>query len=78
MSSDKKKLNTGFYDIFKGKLERHKKDIKEELQKAKSDRRKDWLKSQLKQTKSLQKTVHEMEEQMDMKKTHCPHCGERL
>lgn len=76
MGNDKK-INTGFYDIFKSKLERHKKDIKEELTKAKSDRRKDWLRHQLKQTKSLQKTVREMEAVMDIK-THCPHCGERI
>ena len=77
MGNDKKKINTGFYDIFRGKLERQKKEIKQELEKAKSERRKDWLKHQLKQTKSLQETVKEMEAVMD-KKTHCPHCGERL
>ena len=70
-------MNTGFYSIFKAKLDRQKKDIKEELELAKSDRRKDWLKKQLKETKSLQKTVKEMEEKMDIK-TVCPHCGGTL
>lgn len=77
MSSDKKKINTGFYEIFRNKLQRQKEELKEELTKAKSDRRKDWIKSQIKQTKGLQKTVREMEAVMDTK-THCPHCGEKL
>lgn len=72
-----KQINTGFYDIFKGKLDRMKEDLKKELERAKSDRRKDWIKHQIKQIKSLRDTVKEMEIVMNVK-THCPHCGEKL
>ena len=70
-------MNTGFYGVFKSKLDRQKEDIKKELERAKSDRRKDWLKRQLKETKRLKKLVKEMEEAMGTV-THCPHCGEKL
>lgn len=70
-------MNTGFYSIFAEKLRRQKQELKEELERAKSDRRKDWIRRQIKETKSLQKTVREMESKMDIK-THCPHCGGSL
>lgn len=76
--SDKKRINTGFYEIFRGKLERMKSELKEELERAKSDRRKDWIKKQVKECKILQKTVNQMEQVMDLPKTKCPHCGEKL
>lgn len=76
--TDKKRINTGFYEIFRSKLERMKSDLKTELERAKSDRRKDWIKKQVKECKSLQKTVNQLEEVMDLPKTKCPHCGGKL
>ena len=67
-------MNTGFYEIFKHKLKKQKEELKKELEKAKSDRRKDWLRHQLKETKSLQKTVKEMEKHMGVQSC-CPNCG---
>ena len=67
-------MNTGFYEIFKAKLKKQKEELKKELEKAKSDRRKDWLRHQLKETKSLQKTVKEMEKHMGVQSC-CPNCG---
>ena len=46
----------------------------EDFEKAKTDRRKEWLRHQIKETKSLQKTVKEMEKHMGVK-TCCPNCG---
>lgn len=76
--SKETRINTGFYEIFRGKLERMKSELKSELERAKSDRRKDWIKRQVKDCKSLQKTVNEMEEVMDIPKKKCPHCGGKL
>lgn len=70
-------VNTGFHSIFAAKLKRQKEEVKKELELAKSDRRKAWLKRQIKEIKSLQKNVHEMEKHMDIK-TECPHCGGKL
>ena len=70
-------INTGFYSIFKGKLDKMKDDLKSELERAKSDRRRYVIKDQIKQIKSLTKTVKEMESVIDIK-TECPHCGGKL
>ena len=70
-------MNTGFYEIFKEKLERQKKDLRKELERAKSDRRKGWIKQQIKQAKSMRDLLKDMEKEMG-KLTHCPHCGEEL
>lgn len=72
--SEKPMMTTAFYSIFKGKLDKMKQELKEELERAKSDRRKDWLKKQIKETKNLNKTVKEMEKQMGNDIT-CPKCG---
>ena len=77
MSKSEKKLNTGFYEIFKEKLVKQKEELKRELKLAKSERRREWLKSQLKQAKSMRDLLKEMEKQMG-KLTHCPNCGEKL
>jgi|14BtaG_2_1085337.scaffolds.fasta_scaffold11714_5 hypothetical protein len=75
MEAEKERvLNTGFYSIFKEKLERMKVDIKKEMERAKSERRRDWLKQMVQQTKSLRTTIRELEQQMGKKDT-CPHCG---
>jgi AAA+ ATPase superfamily predicted ATPase len=74
---DQSNINTGFYNIFKAKLEKQKKEIDEELKKEKKDRRKRWLINQLKQTKKLQKIIKKMETILNIK-THCPNCGHKL
>ena len=71
------KLNTAFYGVFKGKLEKQKQDMKKELERAKSDRRKSWLKDQLKEAKSMRDLLKKMEKQMGYQTT-CPHCGGEL
>ena len=70
-------VNTGFHGIFAAKLKKQKDELRKELELAKSDRRKDWLKMRIKEIKSLQKNVKEMEAHMDIK-TECPHCGGKL
>lgn len=71
------RINTSFYGVFKGKLQKQKEDLKKELERAKSDRRKDWLKKQLKEAKSMRDLLKQMEKQMGHQ-THCPHCGGEL
>lgn len=71
------KLNTAFYGVFKGKLQKQKEDLKKELERAKSDRRKSWLKDQLKEAKSMRDLLKKMEKQMGHQTT-CPHCGGEL
>lgn len=77
MVKEKKVINTAFYGVFKGKLDKQKQDLKKELERAKSDRRKEWLRKQIKEAKSMRDLLKEMEAQMGTK-THCPHCGEKL
>ena len=64
---------TSFIGVFEDKLKRHKKDIKEELLKAKSERRKAWMKATLKEARELQTLVTEAKGQ-----EVCPHCGGQL
>jgi sugar-specific transcriptional regulator TrmB len=70
-------MNTGFYEVFKQKLERQKRELKKELERAKTDRRKDWLKNQIREAKKMRDLLKEMERVMGMS-THCPHCGGEL
>jgi hypothetical protein len=70
-------MNTGFYLVFKDKLDKMKNDLKKELERAKTDRRKDVIKLHIKDIKGLRKTVKEMETALDIK-SECPHCGEKL
>ena len=63
---------TGFIPVFEQRLDKLKKSLKNELQRAKSERRKDVMKKLVKDAKSLQKTIK------DAKKHNaktCPHCG---
>jgi len=64
---------TSFIGVFEDKLHKHKKEIKEELQKAKSERRKAWMKATLKEAKELQALVKDAKKQ-----EICPHCGGSL
>ena len=61
---------TGFLPIFEDKLERIKKNLKKELERAKSDRRKDFIKKELKEAKELRNLLRKA-----VKKAVCPHCG---
>ena len=70
-------MNTAFYEVFKGKLQKQKEDLKKELGRAKSDRRKDWLKKQIKEAKSMRDLLKKMEKHMGHQ-TSCPHCGGKL
>lgn len=73
-----KQMNTGFYSVFKQKLDKMKSQLRDEFKRAKSERRKDWIKSQIKECKRLQQTIDALEGQMELPKTTCPHCGETL
>jgi len=53
-------MNTAFYEVFKGKLDKQKRELKKELELAKSDRRKDWIKSQIKEAKAMRDLLKEM------------------
>lgn len=70
-------MNTGFYEVFKGKLDKMKKELKKELELAKSDRRKEWLRRMIKDAKGTRDLLKEMEKHMG-KITHCPHCNKEL
>lgn len=67
---------TAFYGVFEEKLKKMKKEIRLELNRAKSIRRKDWLKKQLKEAKSMRDHLKTMKK--DMRTEVCPHCGESI
>ena len=67
---------TAFYGVFEEKLQKMKKEIRLELNRAKSIRRKDWLKKQLKEAKSMRDHLKTMKK--DMRTEVCPHCGESI
>jgi hypothetical protein len=73
-----KQMNTGFYSVFKQKLDKMKSQLRDEFKRSKSERRKEWIKDQIKECKRLQKTVNALEGQMDLPKTKCPHCDGHL
>ena len=66
---------TGFIPVFEERLEKLKKSLKNELQRAKSERRKDVMKRLVKDSKSLQKTINEVKKE---NAKICPHCGGEL
>ena len=59
---------TAFSGVFEQRLNVLKRDLKRELEKAKSDRQKDKLKKLMKEAKELRNLVREL-------KPKCPHCG---
>jgi len=59
---------TAYAGVFEQRLERLRKDLKKELDKAKGDRQKERLKSILKEAKDLRNLVKDL-------KPKCPHCG---
>lgn len=62
---------TAFAGVFEQRLNQLRKDLKKELEKAKTDRQKQRLKSLLKEAKELRDLVKEL-------KPKCPHCGGEL
>lgn len=59
---------TAFAGVFEQRLNVLKKDLKREMDKAKSDRSKERLKRLVKECKELRSVVREL-------KPKCPHCG---
>jgi len=66
---------TGFIEIFKGRLQKMKLHIKEELDKVKSDRDRKSIRRITSDARKLNKTLKEMRHASAKK---CPHCGEKL
>ena len=62
---------TAYAGVFEQRLERLRKDLKKELDKAKGDRQKHRIKNLLKEAKDLRNLVREL-------KPKCPHCGKAL
>jgi len=62
---------TAFVGVFEQRLNALRKDLKKELDKAKSDRQKERLRSLLKEAKELRDLVKEL-------KPKCPHCGKEI
>jgi len=69
MSKDDKFI-TSFIPVFEDRLLKIKKNLKIELERAKSDRRKDFIKKELKEAKELRNIIKKA-----VKKSVCPHCG---
>jgi len=66
---------TGFLEIFEGRLNKMKLQLKEELSKSKHDRDKTAIRRQLAEARKLNKTLKEARK-VNVKR--CPHCGEKL
>lgn len=70
------KLNTGFLEVFEGKLKKLIKSIEKELLKPKAERNKKFLKSSLKEAKTLRKLVRECRQQRG--ELCCPKCDHKF
>ena len=66
---------TGFIEIFEGRLNKMRINLKEELSKAKHDRDRKWIKRQLSDARKLNRKLKEMRH---LSTKNCPHCGEKL
>jgi len=66
---------TSYIPVFQERLEKLKKSLKIELQRAKSERRVGVMKSLIKDAKKLQKTINEVKKENAQV---CPHCGGEL
>ena len=66
---------TAFISVFEERLDKLKKSLRIELERAKSDRRKDVMKTLVKDAKKLQKTINEVKKENAQV---CPHCGGEL
>ena len=74
------RLITAFIPVFREKLNRLKKDLKEELSRAKSDRRKDVMKKMVSEAKGLKKLCDKADKQdgNNQRKNPCYICGGEL
>jgi hypothetical protein len=73
--SESRKTLSGFLDIFEGRLNKLKNNLKIELEKAKSERCRTTIKNTLRDAKKLKKVVQQSREE---NKQSCPHCGGKL
>ena len=74
------RLITAFIPVFRQKLDRLKKDLKEELSRAKSDRRKDVMKKMVSEAKGLKKLCDKADKQdgVTQRNNPCFVCGGEL
>ena len=66
---------TGFIEIFEGRLNKMKANLKKELEKAKHERDKKFIRHIVHDARKLSKTIKEMRHSSSKK---CPHCGEKI
>jgi hypothetical protein len=66
---------TGFIEIFEGRLQKMKHNLKEELSKAKHERDKKFLRRMVSDARKLNRTIKEMR---NVSGKRCPHCGEKI
>ena len=64
---------TSFIPVFEDNMNKLKKEIEEELKRAKTDRRRDWLKKTLREVRDTRKLIKESKPDVV-----CPHCGGKL
>ena len=74
------RMITAFIPVFREKLERLRKDLKEELSRAKSDRRKDVMKKMISEAKGLKKLCDKADKQdgVNQRNNPCYICGGEL
>ena len=74
------RLITAFIPVFREKLERLRRDLKEELSRAKSDRRKDVMKKMVSEAKGLKKLCDKADKQdgVNQRNNPCFICGGEL
>jgi hypothetical protein len=73
--NESRKTLSGFLDIFEGRLNKLKNNLKIELEKAKSERCRTTIKNTLRDAKKLKKVVQKGREE---NRQSCPHCGGKL
>ena len=80
MSEEEGRLITAFIPVFRQKLDRLKRDLKEELSRAKSDRRKDVMKKMVSEAKGLKKLCDKADKQdgVNQRNNPCFVCGGEL
>lgn len=78
--SEDDKIITAFIPVFREKLERLRRDLKEELSRAKSDRRKDVMKKMVSEAKGLKKLCDKADKQdgNNQRNNPCYICGGEL
>ncbi len=64
---------TSFIPVFEDNMNKLKREIEEELKRAKTDRRRDWLKKALREVRDTRKLIKEARPDVV-----CPHCGGKL